>query len=304
MTSAEQDSLRIYEFALTVATPRNQLEQDLLNLLQTEQKRNASTTQGSLPDLPPELFGGEAPKQVRQASTPNSPDAYLDFLQPPSPGRNVAEIGLDALWERPPALPVETAEDPLASLWSTPAPQAPVQAAIPGAPNLEALWDTAPGAEPDLEGLWDAPGRPTRASDDGDALSSLFMNGDALAQAEMIGVSIEAGDIPMPSRVASHTQEFSIEFDADLNFGEVAPPRTGRFRIDRPLPRSSFRGEVTAQDGVVVGQRGSDGRFRTAAVRQVAPAAVSPRAPQPPQRTVETPRPSTYDVLRKGGLDL
>lgn len=233
-----------------------------------------------------------------------SPDAYLDFLQPPSPGRNVAEIGLEALWERPPTLPVEATEDPLAALWSAPAPQAPVQAATPGEPDLSGLWNTAPGAEPDLEGLWDAPGRPTMASDDGDALSSLFMNGDALAQAEMVGLELDAGEIPIPSsRVAS--RPFNIEFDADMNFGEVAPPRTGRFRIDQPPPRSSFRGEVTAQDGVVVGQRGPDGRFRTAAVRQVTPSAV-PRAPQP-QRT-EAPRPAatqtTYDVLRKGGLDL
>jgi hypothetical protein len=274
-------------------------------MLQTEQKRNASTTQGNLPDLPPELFGGEAPRQVRQASrSHNSPDAYLDFLQPPSPGRNVAEIGLDALWERPPALPVEAS-----NLWST-KPRSTLEQPktrwLPfGQPRPHKHLFTAPG-EPDLEGLWDAPGRPTMASDDGDALSSLFMNGDALAQAEMVGVPIDAGDIPMPSRVASLAREFNIEFDADMNFGEVAPPRTGRFRIDQPPPRSSFRGEVTAQDGVVVGQRGPDGRFRTAAVR---PAPVVSRpAPQAQQRTVEAPRSTTtqttYDVLRKGGLDL
>jgi hypothetical protein len=291
-----------------VAAPRNQIEQDLLAMLQAEQRRNSSVQgSGGLPDIPPELFGEQAPQKMqRQAAAALSPDAYLDFLCPPSPGRNVnvAEISLDALWSQPAALPVQASEeDPLASLWATAAP-APVKTSET---DLSQLWNSSPSAEPDLDGLWDAPGRATAASDAGDALSGLFMNGDAVAQAEMTGQTFEAGEIPMPSRTASSRGNFDIEFDTGMDFDAPVRPTGGgsapRFRIDQPPPRSTFnRGNVTAQDGVVVGQRGTDGRFQRTAAAQPAPARTPPIAHSPPRSLPSTQ--TKYDVLRKGGLDL
>lgn len=237
-------------------------------------------------------------------------DAWLNFLTPPSPGRNVASTTLEDIWAVPPTPNADPGEVTLASLWSTPAP-------LPSSQDdrLAGLWSSPEqSADSDLEGLWDSPSSPVEAVSGGGGLESLFMNGDALAQAEMAGLPLEAGEVPV-TRTASSRGNFDVEFDTDFDTG---PIRTGggsapRYRIDRPPPARPFTGTVSrAQDGVVVGQRGTDGRFRTAAVRQVAPGEVmrGRPAPSPPQqsRPVDPPRPTVtttkYDVLRKGGLDL
>lgn len=289
---------------------RNQIEQDLLDMMLTEHNRAAASVEGP-PDLPPELFG-LAPQQRRQASAAAmSPDAYLDFLCPPSPGRNAADLSLESLWEKPQGEVLEvlqaSEDDPLAVLWNTPAP------AQTDGPDLSSLWASTPtGTEPDLEGLWDAPGRATEASEAGDALTGLFMTGEAVAQAEITGQSFEAGDIPMPRMARTASSDFNIEFDGGMDFGSEAPSRAAsseaaRFRIDRPPPRYTFpRGNVTAQDGVVVGQRGTDGRFQRTAAQAARPVpqprptqvARATSAPLPPVTTTK------YDILRKGGLDI
>ena len=288
---------------------RSQIEQELLDMMLTEHQRAASSVAGP-PDLPSELFGGQAPQRMRQASA--SPDAYLDFLCPPSPGRNAADIDLESLWEKPQGEILQALQasdgDPLAALWTTPAP-----AKQASEPDLSSLWSSTPSAtEPDLEGLWDSPGRAVEASEGGDALSGLFMTGEAVAQAEMTGQSFEDGEIPMPrmARTAS-TSDFNIEFDGGMDFGAEAPSRASsaaRFRIDQPPPRYTFpRGNVTVQDGVVVGQRGSDGRFqRTSARPQMERPAPQPRpAPTPRLEAPRSPVTTTkYDILRKGGLDI
>jgi len=279
-------------------------------MMLTEHQRAASSVAGP-PDLPPELFGGQVPQKLRQASaSAMSPDAYLDFLCPPSPGRNAADLSLESLWEKPQGEILQALQasddDPLASLWTTPAPVAQ------GEPDLGSLWASTPSAtEPDLEGLWDSPGRATETSDAGDSLSGLFMTGEAVAQAEMTGQTFEAGEIPMPRMSRTASSDFSIEFDGGMDFGAEAPSRASsaaRFRVDQPPRYTAFpRGNITVQDGVVVGQRGTDGRFqRTGARPQMErPAPQSRPAPTP---RVEAPRPPStftkYDILRKGGLDI
>lgn len=294
-------------------------------MLAAEKKRTvtASSASSDLPDLPPGLFGEEPTgPRTKQASSPLSADAYMDFLHAPSPGRNVAEVGLDSLWKTPPALPVQASDDGLSSLWSHPSPTPTVE------PELEALWGSptasdTPEVEPELAGLWDTPGRSATAEDAGDALSGLFMNNDALSQAQLTGQDLDSGSLPpLNSRTAStRGGSYEVEFDTDMNFGADVRPSGGasapRYRIDRPPVHAAFSpNRLTAQDGVVVGQRGPDGRFqRTASVAAPRPAThVAPttlsrqeaiarveRAPQPAPRTATL---TTYDVLRKGGLDL
>lgn len=317
---------------------RTKLEEDLLAMLAAERQRNASGAPDTgLPDLPPGLFGEEpnAPRTKQASTSPLSADAYLDFLKPPSPGRNVADVGLDSLWATPE--PVQPK-----GYGALPPPNAPIPGLEPLAPtqanvvedSLSSLWSTEPTAsseEPDLQSLWDTPGRTTIADDAGDALSNLFMNRDAQAQAEMTGQPTEYGDIPMPqTRTASRGNEFTIEFDSEINFD--SPVRHGggggsgpRFRVDQsPPPRRAFDSRVAASaDGVVVGQRGSDGRFRTAAqqprtsITRMAPppttrgeaiqrheAKVAAATPPPaPARPAPAPT-TTYDVISRGGLDI
>jgi hypothetical protein len=278
-------------------------------MMLAEHHRAASAVEGP-PDLPPELFGGQAPQKLRQASaSAMSPDAYLDFLCPPSPGRNAADLSLDSLWATPPQAVQAAEEDPLASLWTTPAPTQQASE-----PDLSSLWASTPsGTEPDLEGLWDSPGRATEASDAGDSLSGLFMTGEAVAQAEMTGQSFEAGEIPMPRMARTASSDFNIEFDGGMDFGAEAPSRASsaaRFRVDQPPRYTAFqRGNITAQDGVVVGQRGSNGRFqRTAAAARPQMERPVPQPRPAPAPRVEAPRPQStftkYDILRKGGLDV
>lgn len=307
-------------------------------MVAAEKQRNASSAPDTgLPDLPPGLFGEEpnAPRTKQAATSPLSADAYLDFLKPPSPGRNVADVGLDSLWATPE--PVQPK-----GYGALPPPNAPIPGLEPLAPtqanvvedSLSSLWSTEPTAsseEPDLQSLWDTPGRTTIADDAGDALSNLFMNRDAQAQAEMTGQPTEYGDIPMPqTRTASRGNEFTIEFDSEIIFD--SPVRHGggggsgpRFRVDQsPPPRRAFDSRVAASsDGVVVGQRGSDGRFRTAAqqprtsITRMAPppttrgeaiqrheAKVAAATPPPaPPRAAPAPT-TTYDVISRGGLDI
>lgn len=304
---------------------RSKIEEELLAMISAQKQRTASEPSDTgLPDLPPGLFGEEpnAPR-TKQASAASamSPDAYMDFLRPPSPGRNVAEVGLDALWASAPAPQTPVAEDHLASLWSTPAPTAP---APQGDDQLSSLWATEPTAasnsvEMELQNLWDSPSRSTIADDAGDALSNLFMNRDAQAQAEMTGQPTEYGDIPVPQ--PRRAGEFNIEFDTEMNFESPARYSGGgaRFRVDQGAPaRTAFSGRVAAStDGVVVGQRGTNGRFQVTpqapratlsqneAIRVYAErtaAAAPPAAPARPAATSATT--TTYDVLSRGGLDI
>lgn len=269
---------------------RTELEEELLAMVAAEKQRNASNVSSpGLPDLPPGLFGEDLnTPRIEQASS-DTPDSYLDFLRPTSPDQSVADVGLDSLWE--PQVPAHTAADNLSSLWSTP--------------------ESASDVEPELQSLWDSSGRTAIAEDTGDALSNLFMNRDAMAQAEMVGQPMDYGDIPMPeTRSASRGNEFTIEFDTEFNFD--GPMRTAarspRFRVDQaPPPRRTFDSRVSSQaDGVVVGQRGATGRFaQTPPVQRVEQIAryetkVASQESAPAPRSTST----TYDVIRRGGLDL
>lgn len=292
-----------------------------------ERQRTAGETPASLPDLPPGLFG-EEPNGPRSKQASGSAESFLDFLKPPSPGRNAAEIGLDSLWSVP--------EQPR-GYGALPPPNAPIPGLEPLEPptanedQLSGLWSTEPSADPELESLWDTPSRSATADDAGDALSNLFMNRDAVAQAELTGQPTDYGDIPQ-TRTASSSRgnEFTIEFDAEFNFD--GPVRTGgvsgpRFRVDQAPPaRRPFESRVSSQvDGVVVGRRGNNGRFQVAPVRPPATVAQvrsefharaldsrasqvaryeAKAAQQPAPAPAAAPSTTAYDVIRRGGLDL
>jgi len=129
------------------------------------------------------------------------------------------------------------------------------------------------------------------AADDGisvSALASLFMNNEAHAQADLMGIAhIEDHSEPMAS-------EMDIEFDSDFG-GGAAPNEAVRFRVGQedPPPSSFYRGPAVNTDGRVVSQIGDDGRFHRVdeGIQPLAPPAAR-AAPVSPARTYPTAAPS------------
>lgn len=162
----------------------------------------------------------------------------------------------------------------------------------------------------DLDGHVDLSLGPQVTSNDADALSSLFMGGEAREAVQ----ALQGGNYAASG--------YDIEFDADSFLeGRTQPNEAARFQVGRQSPpRMPFSaGRVSGpSDGVVVSSRSGRGSWeRTAAAQPgsvnrafaaIREQATMPRE-APPPRTAPTPaprsdvhRPTVYENILRGGL--
>lgn len=125
-------------------------------------------------------------------------------------------------------------------------------------------------------------------------LASLFMNREAQAQADLLGLA------HIEDWAGPEVDDMPIEFDSEFDVGTTTPNEAVRFRVGRDTPpRMPFdhgRPPINA-DGRIVSQRGEDGRFHP--VNEALNTGIRPMsreeartAPVSPVRTYPTSAPS------------